>query len=197
MKQTLLILMAVALVGCGKEAVSSEDANSLNAEVVRQGLEKEIEKLRAKNKALEATIAAAKKAPPPQPKPNLQVAPRPLPKGVIRMDERGRPTFSVLNQEAAAEFYSGMHLDDLKKLYGNPFTFPGVNKNSPHAGYSFHNKDMYPENIYNPGTEKIQGRVSFYLHRNTLKCVAVKVRNLFTTPYGKSVGWNLLNGPQK
>ena len=91
MKQVLLMIAVVALVGCGKEAVSSEDANSLNAEVVRQGLEKEIDKLRAKNRALEAALAAAKNAPPPQPKPNLQVAPRPLPKGVAELQNLQQP----------------------------------------------------------------------------------------------------------
>jgi hypothetical protein len=83
-----------------------------------------------------------------------------------------------------------MHLDDIKKLYGKPFVFPGYSKNSPSASYTFHNKDSYPENIYNPGTEKLEGRFTFYFHPNTLKCVAVSAkRKVFKTPYGISVRW--------
>ena len=191
------VLLALVLgVGCGKKEVGSKEAKSLNAEVTRQGLEEEIERLRVENDKLRVELAAAKKALPPQPKVN--VARRALPKGVIRMDDNGRPTFSVLNLEAAADFYSGMHLDDIKKLYGNPFVFPGVSKNSPSASYTFHNKESYPENVYNPGTEKMEGRVRFYFHPKTMKCVGIAaVNKVHTTPYGKVVEWNIVHGPKK
>lgn len=91
-----------------------------------------------------------------------------------------------------------MHLDDFKTLYGKPFSVGGPFKNSPHVFYSFHEKEMYPKNIYNPGTEKMESRCSFYLHPNTLCCVAVNagLTKVLITPYGKSVNWTLLNGPK-
>ena len=52
------VLLALVLgEGRGKGAVSSEKAQSLNTEVVRQGYEKEIEKLRAENRALKDELA--------------------------------------------------------------------------------------------------------------------------------------------
>ena len=148
---------------------------SLHAEVIRQGNEKEIEKLRTENKALKEELAAAK---------------RPFPHGALSIDAKGRPTFSILNLEAAARLHSGMHLEDIKRLYGKPFIFGGPAKNSPMASYTFHNDKAYPKNIYNPGTEKMEGRFHFYFHPNTLKCVAISgMLKVFKTPYGISVGW--------
>ena len=154
-----------------------------------QGYEKEIEKLRAENKALKEELAAAHRPLPNPVKPKAQAARRPLPPGAISIDAKGRPTFSTLNLEAAALFYNGMHLEDIKGLYGKPFIF-GISKNSPAVVYNFYNKDSYPKNIYNPGTEKMEGRYAFYLHPNTLKCCAVgALAKVFKTPYGVSVGW--------
>ena len=113
-----------------------------------------------------------------------------MPPGALSIDSKGRPTFSVLNLESAARFYSGMHLEDIKRLYGKPFVFPGVSKNSPSASYTFHNDEAYPKNIYNPGTEKMEGRFHFYFHPNTLQCVAISgMLKVLKTPYGISVGW--------
>jgi len=185
------VLLALVLgVGCGKGAVSSEKAQSLNTEVIRQGYEEEIEKLRAENKILKDELAAAKRPFPNPVKPKAQVVQRPLPPGAISIDAKGRPTFSILNLEAAAVFYSGMHLEEIKRLYGKPFVFPGPFQNSPSASYTFHNDEAYPKNIYNPGTEKMEGRFVFYFHPNTLKCVAVSATlKVLKTPYGISVGW--------
>ena len=198
-KAIYTVLLALVLgVGCGKEPVSNQKAKTLNAEVAMQGYEKEIEKLRAENKALKEELAAAHRPLPNPVKPKAQAAQRPLPSGAISIDAKGRPTFSTLNLEAAALFYNGIHLDDIKGLYGKPFMFGGPFKNSPHVFYSFNEKEMFPKNIYNPGTEKMESRCSFYLHPNTLRCVAVKTGSIKTliTPYGKSVNWTLTYGPK-
>jgi len=163
-----------------------------------QGYEKEIEKLRAENEALKTELAAAQRPLPNPVKPKAQAARRPLPPGAISIDAKGRPTFSILNQEAAADFYNGMHLEEIKQLYGKPFVFPGINRNAPRASYTFHNDEAYPKNIYNPGTEKMQARFAFYFHPNTLKCCAVSgIQRVLITPYGKSVNWDSINGPKK
>ena len=198
MKAALYAVLLALVAGCGKKGVSSEKAQSLNVEVIRQGYEKEIEQLRAENRALKDELAAVKRPLQNPVQPKAKSVQRPLPPGAISIDAKGRPTFSTLNLEAAALFYNGMHLDDIKRLYGKPFMFGGPFKNSPHVFYSFNEKEMFPKNIYNPGTEKMESRCSFYLHPNTLRCVAVKTGSVkvLITLYGKSVNWTLAYGPK-
>ena len=190
MKAALYAVLLALVAGCGKKGVSSEKAQSLNVEVIRQGYEKEIEQLRAENKALKDELAAVKRPLQNPVQPKAQAAQRPLPPGALSIDTKGRPTFSILNLEAAARFYSGMHLEDIKSLYGKPFIFGGSARNTPMASYTSHNKDSYPKNIYNPGTEKMEGKFIFYFHPNTLQCVAISgMLKVLKTSYGISVGW--------
>ena len=60
MKAVLIVQMVICLClyGCGRKEVSSEKAKTLNAEVAMQGYEKELEKLRAENKALKEELSA-------------------------------------------------------------------------------------------------------------------------------------------
>ena len=186
MKTALTALLLVAFIGCEKQ--SPKDAQLMNAVNAKQELEAEVERLRKQNAALQAALKG--KQQPPQ----VASPPKKLPAGILSMDSKGRPTFSSLKPEAAEQFYSGMHFDKIKQLYGKPTDFKKrtlVGRECYVAGYIV-SMSQYPYNIYNPGTERYTGRVMmFYVDMASYKCVGFVFAgtNVRLTPFGKSVGF--------
>jgi hypothetical protein len=160
MKQALLMIAAVALVGCGENR---------NGETVSSGNGS------GPSKKKNSTKSEPKK--------------KPLPRGALFSDKKGRPVFSTLNINAAVEFFSGMHLDKIKELYGKPIVFKltEIPRRSYFAGYQI--KSDNPLNMYNPGTEKFSHVKIFHFDPDSLKCIAILAEEKFiVTPFGESIG---------
>tara|TARA_B100001559_G_C16175463_1_gene472885 strand:+ start:27 stop:608 length:582 start_codon:yes stop_codon:yes gene_type:complete len=185
---TAIAVISIATGGCGQKPSYGDSKEVLNLENTNQGLEAEVARLKQENEQLKAALAGRNA------NPQIQNPAKPMPAGILSVDSKGRPTFSSLNPETAAKFYDEMHLDQIKRLYGNPITFRETtiaNLRCNYAGYiAGHSHCDYPKNIYNAGTEKFVGAVgTFYFSVNTYKCVAIAFNSrLIITPHGKTLG---------